>query len=974
MSTSAHVRAGSGKRTVAVASLCVMATVIVALVPVPARAGTYVVNACAAANGVNHAWVPSQSSGLMASNSRCPSRDEGLATRSTSLAAHVDPFTYAQWRFDAPAGTSITAVDFEGDYDASQGWASVLDSEAGRIAGVATRPGSSASDHHPQGAPPRHYGINHSHWISDISICANGSGCATGDGHGHPYVTTKLYYAAVTVEDTGAPSVSAGGPVWSDGWHRGEQVLSVSTADASGIPVDFLTIDGQISGAGAGATPFSCDFTIARPCSDHSHSYSVNTSALSDGAHGLLVGTFDAAGNPASVSRTIYVDNNAPESPSSVGVGGGEGWRSSNSFDVSWVNPDQGNGSPIVAAHLQLCRADAPSSCAPEQRVAAANVQTAGGVAVPGVGDWNLRVGLEDQAGNYRPAQASVPVHLRFDDTRPGAAAPEPRGRWLSAAAAASHAEPVRLADGAYRPPSGIAGYSITTDGSDPDGTIEAGGEQATVSLAALPEGATQLKARAVSGAGVPSDGVGSTTIRIDRRIPAASVSGAPGPGSWQRQPVELRFSAADQPELSGMAPADAARAFDEGGYMTYDVDGGAPQHVRGAEAAAVLQSDGRHTVTYHATDAAGNDSAQRSVAVWIDRSAPEDVAFESQDPADPRRIEATAHDTTSGLAGGTIELRRRGTGAWHALRTSRSGDRLMAIADDGELGHAVYEFRVAAVDFAGNATTSSRARSGGILALRAPFRVDTVLRAGVATRRSRRIALRRPVRSCAIVRDRRTHRRRRSCRTLRSRTVRLGTSLSRSARVGFGQGVFVQGLLTTRAGVPVAHALARVEAAPAVPGGRFREVGMVRSDRNGALVYHLAAGPSRRVRVVYEGTARVLSARATLSAGTRAFTSLATDRSTARLHQRAVFTGRVAGGFIPANGKLIVMQAAVPHRGWVTFATARTNRGGAWRVGYRFHATRGLVVYRLRAIVPADGAYPYLEGVSRAVSIAVRG
>ena len=51
----------------------------------------------------------------------------------------------------------------------------------------------------------------------------------------------------------------------------------------------------------------------------------------------------------------------------------------------------------------------------------------------------------------------------------------------------------------------------------------------------------------------------------------------------------------------------------------------------------------------------------------------------------------------------------------------------------------------------------------------------------------------------------------------------------------------------------------------------------------------------------------------------------------------------------------------------WSTFATPRANRvTGVWSQPYRFSATRGLVRYRFRVLIPREASFPYETGASR--------
>jgi hypothetical protein len=106
----------------------------------------------------------------------------------------------------------------------------------------------------------------------------------------------------------------------------------------------------------------------------------------------------------------------------------------------------------------------------------------------------------------------------------------------------------------------------------------------------------------------------------------------------------------------------------------------------------------------------------------------------------------------------------------------------------------------------------------------------------------------------------------------------------------------------------------------------------------------------------------------------------LAPARSTIAVDKRRVangsgvrFAGRLIGGPVPDGGKLIDLQAFFRHR-WRTFATPRADARGGWSYRYRFEATTGRVVYRFRARIRREAAYPYELGRSRTVRVTVLG
>ncbi len=96
-------------------------------------------------------------------------------------------------------------------------------------------------------------------------------------------------------------------------------------------------------------------------------------------------------------------------------------------------------------------------------------------------------------------------------------------------------------------------------------------------------------------------------------------------------------------------------------------------------------------------------------------------------------------------------------------------------------------------------------------------------------------------------------------------------------------------------------------------------------------------------------------------------------SRRSAAPRRRYRISGRLLGGFVPAKGKLVELQAY--ERGkWRTFGVGAQQRERALRV----HATasapsRSARSFRMRARVRADAAYPFSLGYSKVVRVRVR-
>ena len=517
--------------------------------------------------------------------------------------------------------------------------------------------------------------------------------------------------------------------------------------------------------------------------------------------------------------------------------------------------------------------------------------------AADGPGEYAVRVALEDAAGNVGPA--APPLTLRFDDTPPGAPDVSAADAWRNDAA-------LPLAAEGDPPVSGIAGFRIRIGGRD---AVVA----TSLPLAELPEGGTPVEVRAVSGSGLESSAV-RTVLRLDRTAPSVTAEGAPAAGTWSRTPVRIGLRGRDQAGLAGMRS------------LSWRVDGGEELAAPGDEAAFELAADGRHRIAYHGTDGAGNASAPQALAVDVDRTPPETVAFEAPDPADPRAVRVAVADATSGVAGGRLELRRSG-GAWRRLPSTLAGGRLTGAVDDAALRAGAYELRAVVADAAGNATTGTRRVDGAPATLRLPLRRPTAL----AVRRSGRL--------------------------LRARLTAGGAALAGRALTLTQR---LRGRVHRR---PVCGRRTVIVAAAARCA--------LRTDAAGRVEVRLPAGPSRTLRFAFAGDALLLPALGRATVRTAARARLRARPATVRPGGTVVFSGRLLGGHVPRAGKLVELQAMVGPD-WRTFATVRTDRRGRLRHAHRFAATSAGRTYRVRLRVRREAAYPFEAGVSRPVAIRV--
>lgn len=134
-----------------------------------------------------------------------------------------------------------------------------------------------------------------------------------------------------------------------------------------------------------------------------------------------------------------------------------------------------------------------------------------------------------------------------------------------------------------------------------------------------------------------------------------------------------------------------------------------------------------------------------------------------------------------------------------------------------------------------------------------------------------------------------------------------------------------------------------------------------------GNFSYRLAAGPDRRVDLIYLGQWGVNHGADTAFDTTTAGKLRVHAARTVRIGKNMRITGRILGGSIQAKGALVQMEYAIAGQrtGWAPFKPGRSNTKGAFVI--RFPVAKGSagLTYRVRIKVPTQAGWGFRGATS---------
>lgn len=403
----------------------VTAGVLVSTYGVPsASAGVYFANACDATVGLTNVgawqrWPPApnpQAPGSWGNglhSNRCTATGAGLEI-STGWNSHVPFGATGNWMFEAPDGAFIAGFSA-----AVRRWGSLADSLRPEvwIPGTGTTLlgdstfGSVGYDRVRVGYAP----MSTKH-IAFGYRCKLTLGCAPSGGTG----VVMADEITVSISDESPPTIVPRQPA-PERWVSGGVVpLEFAAHDNVGIRQLSIAVNGDVKAVSETPCYSPANNFERTPCAAANQRVAarIPVSELSEGEHSVVAAARDVGDSTTVEQARLRIDRTAPTAPRRLSVSRGDQWRGESRIAISWVNPPEQHA-PITGAEYEFCpAANSPYDGQGCVRVGGAEAES-DTVAVPGDGEWSLRVALRDAAGNSDPRNAASIEPVRVDTVPP---------------------------------------------------------------------------------------------------------------------------------------------------------------------------------------------------------------------------------------------------------------------------------------------------------------------------------------------------------------------------------------------------------------------------------------------------------------------------------------------------------------------------------------------------------------------------
>jgi hypothetical protein len=930
------------------------------LAPSMARANTYTVEGCGTQGPGALQFSSNPPSAFSLFDDLCNASSSPTFTSvNYQTSATYTQGDQASWGFQAPAGESVSGLGIVGgDYTDSDGWLSgwAVNGDPDQNALPADDDCLTYSSSPCAAFDAGWFPVSGASGVDLVMFC---------DAQAVPSVTCSVQSefsnsvaafddAVVQIQDPGDAAPQVSGSLWSagqglglsGGWISGinagaDLSLNFKATDPGGVcTLEAALTDGDgnvvVSSSPVEQTPTTdpssavaiadgvpAPFASTEPCGATDTgvmSFAPNLSALPTGTYHLNVvsqnpgeyqdGTYTfAQGDALAGGLAIKVDNSIPTvtiSPSDPGPAGGgapESW-SATPESVTVAATDSAGSSGLAQI---TCTTPSGTTSYP---VSGDHASVVLSISAPGSG--SISCDASSIAGN---TSAAASTQYAVD-------AQVPSVLFTGAAAAPawnSGGQTVTVTGVETTQASGIASVSCQLDGGAWSSTT---GSVAHVSVTG--DGKHQLSCLTTTAAGVDSSAT-SESIQIDSDLPTLDLSGGPSQSSWHTagQTITATASAAGGDQISAITCTLAGAA------LTYPNTGGSS-----TESVVISVAAPGGDLDCEARDSAGNVSATQSWSFLIDDTPPAGY-FLAGNTTDPTKTEVSLSDTGSGVAGAKIQIET--DGAWRSLPTSLHSAGTVATAqipDGGSLSDGIHALRASVWDRAGNRAYITQNAIGVAESVTLPLRELTEL--------------------TAVLSAGRVH------------VAATASVEKRPLSVKYGQRVRLAGRLVTVTGVSVAHAT--VVVAERLAGGRaIRTLTKIRTNSRGRFSATLLPGPSRTLVVTYDGSGSLRSASAAAATRVAGRVGLAVP-PVGTAGRRVTLRGRVLGGHVPHPGLLVQLWYAAPggQGGWQPFEHAvRADAAGRWSLTFPLSSAIRGHDYLFRAIVPAQGNWPYAGAVS---------
>ena len=435
---------------------------------------------------------------------------------------------------------------------------------------------------------------------------------------------------------------------------RSEVDLSwTASPDASNI-TDYVIFEGASQVATAAKTATSA--AITGLAGGTTHSYTVKA-RFTSGADFLssAAGPASATTSPSDSTPPVITPVVSPSSPN-----GSNGWYASGDVTVSFTVSDPESA---VTSRSAACATDSTTTT------------------VSSDGTTSVVCSATSSGGTSSSTQT-----IKRDVTIPTVA--------LDALPASTAAATIDVSGSATDATSGVAGVAVNGSAAT---FVNTTGAFSRLGVA-LACGANTISAVSTDRAGNPSAAATASITRDCDTTPPVTTDDAPA--DWSNAAVTVQLTATD----TGLAASGVKETFfkvDSGSFTSgSSVMIGAP---------ADHSNDGTHTISYYATDNAGNAETPHSAMVKIDTTPPGSLASAGSATvtnSSPFTISYSASDPGSDRSGlDKVELfvKRPGDSSYSLSATDSSGGGSGSFSYSPAAGEGTYSFYTRAADKAGN-------------------------------------------------------------------------------------------------------------------------------------------------------------------------------------------------------------------------------------------------------------------------------